>query len=107
MLKLRPLNSDRSTAGLASVSSQISQAIKPTMAITVITTIRVEWNQSSFLPRSSIICSAPTQTTQHDKPDLVDRQVAGRRLLSVGKSAPAYACAEQADRHVDEEDPVQ
>lgn len=70
MLKLRPLNNDRSTAGLASVSSQISHATKPTMAITVITTIRVEWNQSSFFPRSSIIWSAPTQTTSMMRPTL-------------------------------------
>ena len=54
--------------GLASVSSQITQATKPTAATIVSTTMVGSLNQSAFLPRSSITCNAPTHSTSSTSP---------------------------------------
>ncbi len=67
-LKLRPLNSVRSTTGWSSVNSQMRKKAKPTTATTVSRTISPELNQSSSLPRSSISCSEPTQITSSARP---------------------------------------
>ena len=64
----------------------------------------VDSNQSCSLPRSSISCSAPTQTTSSDRP-----------MTSIGALARAFVSkrlsrrqrerrADERDRHVDEED---
>ncbi len=66
--KFLDLNSDRSTIGCFSPSSQITQAMKPTMAISSSTTMAGELNQSASLPVSSITCSAPTQISSSMKP---------------------------------------
>ena len=66
--KLRFLNSDRSTIGFFSVSSQIRKATKPIAVTIASTTIWVEANQSASLPVSSITCSAPTQTISSPSP---------------------------------------
>ena len=66
--KLLDRNSDRSTIGCFSFSSQITQAMKPTMAMHSSTTMAGEENQSASFPVSSITCSAPTQTSSSMKP---------------------------------------
>ena len=64
----------------------------------------VESNQSSSLPLSSMICSAPTQTTSSAEADVVDRQLA-RRGLALAVDRPGERRGDQADRDVDVEDP--
>ncbi len=59
MVKLRDLNSDRSTIGLSSVSSQTIRKLIATTATMVRMIISLEENQSSSLPRSSITCRLP------------------------------------------------
>ena len=66
--KLRRLNRRRSTIGCSSVSSQTRNTTKPTAATTAIATIWLDSNQSSSLPLSNIICSAPTQITSRARP---------------------------------------
>src|SRR5271154_5182652 len=68
MAKLRDLKKLRSTIGLASVSSQISQARKPMTATMPSVRIRGEDHQSASLPLSSMTWSAPTQITSRAKP---------------------------------------
>ncbi len=68
--KLRDLNSDRSTIGWASVSSQANQATNDTAATRVSMTTAGEANQSASLPMSSITCSEPTQATSSPRPTL-------------------------------------
>jgi hypothetical protein len=75
-----------------SVSSQISQATKPMTVTIASTTIGVDWNQSRSLPLSSMICSAPTQTTSRAEADRVDRS------LRVGVSRSQKAPADDARR---------
>ena len=42
--------------------------MKPTTATTASVTTMLEWNQSCSLPRSSMTCIAPTQTTSSARP---------------------------------------
>ena len=58
----------RSTIGCSSVSSQIRKAAKPIAATSASATMIGEPNQSSSLPLSSMICSAPTKTTSRPRP---------------------------------------
>ncbi|MCY1376887.1 hypothetical protein D9M69_644140 [compost metagenome] len=69
-MKLRSLNSRRSTTGWASVSSQIRKKTKATKAVAASAMMVGLANQSSSLPLSSMICSAPTQTTSSARPTL-------------------------------------
>src|SRR5215467_12708461 len=66
--KFGDLNKDKSTIGCFSVSSQISQARKPTAAMAASTQMTGELNQSASLPVSNITCSAPTQISSSAKP---------------------------------------
>jgi len=66
--KLRCRNSFRSTIGSLSVNSQIRNTASATTATQASTTILVEANQSSSLPRSSTSCSAPTPITSVIRP---------------------------------------
>jgi hypothetical protein len=54
--------------GFFSVNSQISQAANAMTVITASVTTNGEENQSSSLPLSSMICSAPTHTTSSAMP---------------------------------------
>src|SRR2546430_1089122 len=56
--KLRERNSDRSTIGCSSVSSQMRNTTNPTTATQASATMTVELNQSRSLPWSSSTCSA-------------------------------------------------
>ena len=67
-VKLRDLNSDRSTMGFFSVNSQITHATKAIAATAAITTIAGDPNQSASLPVSSITWKAPTHTSNSMKP---------------------------------------
>ena len=87
-----------------SVSSQTRKNAKPTTATTASTTICVEPNQSSSLPLSSMICSAPTQSTSSARPTLSIGTLRGRRL-ALAVDRPRDAAATQPDRDVDVEDP--
>ncbi|CPM11195.1 Uncharacterised protein [Bordetella pertussis] len=69
-MKLRSLNRRRSTTGWASVSSQIRKNTKATKAVAASAMITGLANQSSSLPLSSMICSAPTHTTSNSRPTL-------------------------------------
>src|SRR5882672_11263268 len=66
--KLRDLNRLKSTMGCFSVSSQMSQAAKPTTVTMSRARVKGEWNQSRSLPLSSMICSAPTHTNSSARP---------------------------------------
>ncbi|KOF55155.1 hypothetical protein AD428_02170 [Achromobacter sp. DMS1] len=68
--KLRSLKSLRSTTGCASVSSHIRKKTKATKARQASRMMVGLANQSSSLPLSSMICSAPTQTTNSARPTL-------------------------------------
>ncbi len=68
MVKLRPLNSLRSTTGCSSYHSQITKKTKPTAATIASATICRLANQSSSSPLSSMICSAATQATSRPRP---------------------------------------
>ena len=79
--KLRTLNSRRSTIGCASVSSQTTNSAEARRAATTASaTMTGEPNQSSSLPLSSMICSAPTQITISARPTVSIGQLARRRL---------------------------
>src|SRR6266853_6240225 len=66
--KLRERNSDRSTIGCSSVSSQIRKIANVTTATQASATIVAELNQSRSLPWSSSTCNAPTQITSSARP---------------------------------------
>src|SRR5471030_1492214 len=70
MVKFLDLNSDRSTIGWSSVSSQTTRKQSATTATAASTIISVELNQSSSLPRSSITCRQPTPNTRSTRPML-------------------------------------
>ncbi len=58
----------RSTIGFLSVSSQIRKAMNPMTAVRPRPMISGEANQSRSLPRSSMICNAPTQRIISSRP---------------------------------------
>ncbi|MNF02934.1 hypothetical protein D3C80_2021580 [compost metagenome] len=65
---MRCRNSFRSTIGSLSVSSQIRNTVSATTATQASTTIFIDENQSSSLPRSSTSCKAPTPITRVTRP---------------------------------------
>jgi hypothetical protein len=68
--KLRSRNSDRSRMGCSSVVSHSRKAMKPSTDTSASTMTWVDPNQSAFLPVSSMICSAPAQTTSRPSPTM-------------------------------------
>ena len=103
--KLRRLNSDRSTTGCSSVSSQMSQAAKADDGDDrQHDDERSSRTSRASLPLSSMICSAPTQTTSSTSPTVS----IGSLRVGVSRSRrlrPAQRRGAQPDRHVDQEDP--
>ena len=67
-VKFQNLNSDRSTIGCFSVSSQMRKAKKPITAMIASTMMEVDENQSASLPVSSMTCSVPTQRISRPSP---------------------------------------
>ncbi|MNT46691.1 hypothetical protein D3C72_1833560 [compost metagenome] len=87
MVKFRDLKSDRSTIGLSSVSSQTIRKLIATTATTVRTMISCDANQSSSLPRSSMICRLPIPNTNSARP------TPSMRRCSVLVSRPRRDCS--------------
>jgi len=67
-VKLRCLNSDRSTTGWRACSSHTTRKVRHSSAVMPSVTIIGEANQSWSLPLSSMNCSAPTPTTSNTRP---------------------------------------